>query len=392
MKILYHHRTMGDGAEGIHIGEMVSALRAVGHEVLVVALTGDPTSPVPGRVSRVSVLHRLIPSFAYEVAELAYNVIGYGRVMEAVRAFRPAVIYDRYNSYSTVALKAARRTGLPLLLEVNAPVAYERSVYERLPLKFRRLAERYERNILNGADRIFAVSTPLKRHLVDAVGIDVRKIIVLPNGANPELFCPREGSEMRRRYAIADRTLIGFVGILRPWHGVDLLLTAFQKLRSHIPSVHLLIVGDGPIQHQLESQARDLGLDGAVTFTGRVRHADIVGHIAAMDICVSPHATFYASPMKLLEYMAMEKAVVAPAMENIRELIDDGENGLLFDRGSADALAAAMRRLVDDARLRRSLGARARQSVVDRFNWRHNARCVAHTAQSLVARSERRSR
>jgi len=384
MNILYHHRTMADGAEGIHIREMVKALRGLGHEVRVVALAGDPTQPATARVSRVSALRRLIPGFAYELAELAYNVVGYRRIMKEARTFRPDVIYDRYNSYSTAALRAARRLKRPLLLEVNSPVAYERSVYEHLQLKFPSLARWYERTILEGADRIFVVSTPLERHLVNTLGIDSRRITVLPNGADPAVFAPRDGGAVRRRYGLGHHTVIGFVGILRPWHGVDLLLDAFHAVRRSHPDLHLLIVGDGPIQPQLESRARDLGLAGAATFTGRLAHADVVAHVDAMDVAVSPHATFYASPMKILEYMAMGKAVVAPAMDNIRDIVTDGETGLLFQPERVDALATVMQRLVDDETLRRTLGKNARRSVMEQFNWRHNAERVATHARELL--------
>ena len=384
MRILYHHRTMADGAEGIHIREIVSALRSLGHEVRVVALAGDPSQPAARTSSRLGALRRLIPSAAYEVAELGYNVVGYRQVLTAIREFKPEAIYDRYNSYSTAALRAARRARLPLLLEVNAPVAYERSVYEHLQLKWPWLAKRYERRIFQDADRIFVVSTPLKRHLVDTVGIHPVKIVVLPNGADPDVFAPRSGVAVRRRYGIENRVIIGFVGILRPWHRIDLLLDAFAEVRRRCSAVHLLIVGDGPIQEQLQSQARELGVAGTVTFTGRLPHADVVDHIAATDVCVSPHATFYASPMKILEYMAMEKPVVAPAMDNIRDIIDDGQTGVLFDPASVGSLAAALLGLVRSDVRRGELGRAGRSRVVEVFNWRRNAARVVDQVSSVV--------
>ena len=386
MRILYHHRTMADGAEGIHIREIVAALRTLGHDVRVVALAGDPTEPRPAGGAHVATLRRLIPAFAYEVAEIGYNVIGYRRLMDAIRAFKPDVLYDRYNSYSTAALRAARRAGLPLLLEVNAPVAYERSTYEHLPLKFAALARRYERTIIGGADRVFVVSTPLQRHLVDVVGIDARKIVVLPNGADPDRFVPGRGrAAVRARYGLEDRVVIGFVGILRPWHGIDLLLEAMSAVRASHPLAHLLIVGDGPIQAQLEARAEELGIRADVTFAGRVPHSEVVEHIAAMDVAVSPHATFYASPMKILEYMAMSATVVAPAMDNIRDIVEDGQTGLLFPPRSSVALAAALRTAVDDPELRKRLGLLARRRVIDHFNWLANARQIEKHARALVA-------
>lgn len=383
MKFLYHHRTMADGAEGTHIREIVSALRRLGHQVQVVALAGDPTQPSTAKASRVSALRRLIPSAAYELAELAYNPVGYRRLLAAIREFEPDVIYDRYNSYSTAAVHAARHANLPLLLEVNAPVAFERTAYEHLQLKLPRLAQRYERHILRSADRIFVVSTPLHRHLVDSMGIPADKMVVLPNGADPDVFVPQSGSDVRRAYGIEERFVIGFVGILRPWHGVDLLLDAFGELRRQHASAHLLIVGDGPLQAHLTTRAGTLGLGREVTFTGRLAHTDVVRHVAAMDIAVSPHATFYASPMKIPEYMSMARPVVAPALDNIRDLIEDGVTGLLFEPGSTAALAGALSRLMEDPPLRRALGEHGRQRVIERLNWRRNAESIASHAERL---------
>lgn len=385
MRILYHHRTMADGAEGIHIREMVSALRALGHDVMVVALSGDPTVAGRPHASRAAALRRFVPAAGYELAELAYNPVGYRRIKEAIRRFRPDVIYDRYNSYSTAAVNAAWRARLPLLLEVNSPVAYERSVYENLRLKLPALARRYERKIMRRADRIFAVSTPLKQHLVECVGVDEKKLRVLPNGADPSRFSPdRDGCDVRRRYGIGSYPVIGFVGILRPWHGVDLLFEAFSQMRAGKRPLHLLIVGDGPIENELAARARELGISKSVTFTGRLSHDEVAAHVAAMDIAVSPHATFYASPMKLLEYMAMGKAVVAPAMDNIRDIIDASRTGLLFEPGNAAALRGALDTLISDEDLRRDLGLRARASIVERFNWRYNALAVVDEAEAAL--------
>jgi len=385
VKILYHHRTMADGAEGIHIREIVLALRALGHDVLVVALAGDPTQRMRATTSsRLARFRRLIPAIGYEIAELGYNVVGYRRLIDAARDFKPDFVYDRYNIYSTAAACAARKADIPLLLEVNT-IAYERTVDDYLRLKFPRLAERYEKRIFESADRIFAVSAPLKTHLTSRIHINAAKIIVLPNGADPDVFTPSiDGTGVRRRFGIHGSLVVGFVGILRPWHGVDLLLDAFQQLRSTCSSAHLLIVGDGPIQDQLAERSRVLGVSSHVTFTGRLSHQEVIAHIAAMDLAVSPHATFYASPMKILEYMAMAKAIVAPALDNIRDILSDGETGFLFEPGSSSALAAAMRRLAEDGTLRRRLGEKARHRVIEQFNWRRNAACIVQEAAALL--------
>ncbi|HLP43263.1 MAG TPA: glycosyltransferase family 4 protein, partial [Fibrobacteria bacterium] len=169
----------------------------------------------------------------------------------------------------------------------------------------------------------------------------------------------------------------GFTGIMRPWHGIDMLLEAFRRLRADcaVPS-HLLLVGDGPIRAEIEAGIRSAGLEGHVTITGRVSHLDIPAYVHAFDIAVSPKATFYASPMKILEYMAQGKPVVAPDMRNISDIIDDGVDGLLFRTNEAASLAEGLAKLAKDAELRLRIGAMARRKVEERLNWIQNAKTV----------------
>jgi len=384
VRILYHHRTLGDGAEGIHVREMVSAFRGLGHEVRVAALVGEQSNGASNNRSRWSSVSRLLPRGVYELAEVGYNVIGRRAVSRAIRQFQPDFVYDRYNSYSTAAVGAARGHGVPVLLEVNSPVVFERRAYGTRPLLFPGLAKRCERWICSCADHVFAVSTPLKEFLVSDRGVPESNITVLPNAANPQAFdLALDGTPIRRQLDIGHRTVIGFVGILRPWHGLDILLTAFSKLVACPQDLHLLLVGDGPMEPVLKDKVHRLNLGGRVTFTGRVSHASVQDYVAAMDIAVSPRATFYASPMKILEYMAMGVATVAPRMPNICDILEDGKDSLLFDPEDAESLAHALQTLVTHPSKARQLGAAARKKVETRFNWTRNAQRVIDRARSL---------
>jgi glycosyltransferase involved in cell wall biosynthesis len=152
-----------------------------------------------------------------------------------------------------------------------------------------------------------------------------------------------------------------------------------------VPGLKLLIIGDGPDRVRLESIIRRLRLDARVKFTGRVTHDEVVRYIGAADIAVaSADRTGYASPMKLLEYMAMERATVAPRAPNIEDLIDDDVDGLLFEPDSEMALAATLGRLAHDEGLRRRLGHQARMKVVQFRNWRRNAEIVVRAVTGSV--------
>jgi glycosyltransferase involved in cell wall biosynthesis len=137
--------------------------------------------------------------------------------------------------------------------------------------------------------------------------------------------------------------------------------------------IHILIVGDGPCRSDLEHLTCFRGIEKIVTFTGRVPHGDIPQYINAIDIGVSPRTTFYASPMKVLEYMAASIAVVAPHMPNLQDLITDGVNGVLFEPENIDALSATLSSLICDPQRREQLGQSARATVLASRTWRHNA-------------------
>ncbi len=375
MRILYHHRTLGDGAEGIHVAEMVRALERLGHEVRVVSLIGERTNVRSAQQRCWARVARLLPGFLYEVGELSYNVTGSLLLERAIREFHPDAIYDRYVSYSYAAVLSARRHSLPILLEVNSPYSYQKQTFDER-LYFPRLSRSMERRICCDATTVITVSTPLKKFLV-SIGVPAERVVVMPNGVDSDAFHPGlDGASVRASLGAHNRLIVGFTGILRPWHGLELLLDAFAVVSAERDDLHLLIVGDGPSRAPIEREAATRGLADRVTITGRQPHGAVREFVAAMDVTVSPRTTFYASPMKIVEYMGMGKTIVAPDMENIRDLVTGEVDAVLFTPESSRALAAALRRVLADAELRRRLGNAARDTVLARRTWLHNARAV----------------
>ena len=378
MKILYHHRTLADGAEGIHIAEIVNALRSLGHEVHVLGpvATSRPTAQ-PGRIHA---LRAALPETVVQAAAVGYNLPDYFTVSRAIQRFHPDLVYKRHGRYDTGALVAAKGHGVPIVLEVNA-VYSARPYRDFEPLLLQPVAERLERRAFGLATSVYAVSTPMARQVAALGRADV---LTLPNGANPERFDPDrvDGSRVRAALGLNDSLVVGWTGILREWHGLELLLNATAALSG----ITILLVGDGPAKASIERRASALGMADRVRITGRVPHADIPRFIAAMNIAVVvADYTAVASPMKLLEYMAMRRAVLAPRTENIADVIQDGVDGVLFGPGNQNELSESIRHLAADASLREKLGQEARQKITLQRNWGNIAATAVASAHAPSA-------
>ncbi len=263
-------------------------------------------------------------------------------------------------------------TGVALFLEVNAPLADERSQHGGLGLP--RLAHRLERFVWRSADRVLAVTGVLK-DMIAANGVPKARIEVVPNGIEPTRFAnlpePERGD---------DAVVLGFVGFVRDWHGLDAVISAMAADTSG-PLIRLEVVGDGPALASLQQQAAALGIADRVHFAGLVGHEAIPEMVARFDIALQPRVVAYASPLKLFEYMAAGKAIVAPDQPNIREVLSDGETALLFDPAETGAMWRAISRLAADATLRGTLGSGARAEIGRRdYTWRGNAERIIRWA------------
>lgn len=374
MRILYHHRTRSKDGQYVHIEEMIHALRAQGHEVIIVAPPSAETESFGSDAGAIALLKRWLPKWFYEVMELGYSLVAYRRLAKAIRAHKPDCIYERYNLFLPAGIWAARRHKLPLLLEVNAPILEERSRYDGLALvKLARWSQRYT---WCNADMVLPV-TQVLGDIVTSYGVDPKKVVVIPNGINGERFerAP-DVTAAKQALGLQGRLVLGFTGFVRDWHGLDKVL---DLIAADPPDSqrHLLVVGDGPARTGLESQARALGIAQRVTFTGIIGRDDVARYVAAFDIALQPAVVAYASPLKLFEYLALGKAIVGPAQPNIEEILRQDHNAVLFDPANPEGLAHAVSRLCEDTTLRTRVAENAHRTIEDmQLTWGANARKV----------------
>lgn len=382
MRILYSHRTRSADGQRVHIDALTRALVAEGHEVLMCGPEGISTPDTPARLSAGDGGPRKsrLPRALYELAEWAYSVPAARRLQGAAAHFEPDIVYERYNLYFHAGAAVARKCNVPYLLEVNSPLADERKANGGLALEG--LARRSERTIWQSADAVLPVTAVLGG-IVAAQGVPQEKIHVIPNGVDDETLVLSDGLDLREAYEIREPLVLGFVGFVRDWHGVDRVVDWLTSPAGQ--QVHLLLVGDGPAAPDLRAQAARLGVEDRLTITGVVQRAEVAAHISAFDIALQPAVTPYASPLKLQEYMAQARAVIAPDQPNIREAVTHGETAFLIPPGDTAALHKALDLLASDQDLREGLGRAARQTLLERdLTWAGNARRVARLAQDLI--------
>lgn len=374
VKILYHHRTQGEEPESIHIESVVSALRKLGHEVRVIGpveIGHRARTSVAGRPHLLVRIKRLVPRAVFELLQVAYNLIAWWHLVLAVRQFAPEMIYERYALFNFAGVMFARRRGIPLILEVNTPYAHAWAKYFGLSL--RRLGRWIERKTLLAADQVVTV-THVQRSMLQEMGIPAARISVSHNAVDPDWFCFANhfDPELGKRLGL-NGLVVGFVGTMNRWQGIPQFQDVIRSVVSDCPDVSFLFVGDGEFKSELEDFCRNNGFLGRVVFAGRQQHSDIPKHIAAMDIGVLLNSNAYGSPMKIFEYWAMGKAVIAPSVPAVMEVLRPEETGLLIDPGNARQMAEKIVLLAQDAQLRLRLGRAGRDYVVAHHTWRRNA-------------------
>lgn len=397
MRIAYLHYLYGrqDGTRD-RTRNFLDAIRGLGHEVEMRGLNLAP--PEPGRngdgeadptarqVLRAA-LKKRFGRYLHEPKDLLWNARYLRRELEVLRELQPDVVMVRPLSLIVSPAISTRRLGLPLVLEIHAPISELRQLrqYVHLPV-VDRWAEGFR---LRRAQAITTVSTSLRDHLVSRYGLPQKKFVVTPNGTHPERFsrqvppdpelAPRllgEGEEKN--------VVVGFTGSFQAWHGAALLARMTQRVAAAEERARFLFVGDGPGAGELRRETDRLG-ERAI-LTGWLAHDRMPGLVSLLDIGVLPESDFYRCPLKLLEWMAAGLAIVVPRHGPIEEMIEEDVEGLFFTPGDEDGLVDAVRRLIGDPELRSRLGAAAARRVAETMTWRHSAERAVEACELALRR------
>lgn len=338
MRILHTESSVGWGGQEIRVLDESAGLIARGHTVAIAA-------PAEAQISLAAPKHG-IPYYPAPIFNRNFRAL---RGLRAVISeFRPDVVVTHSSTDSWItALATGFGRAIPVVRvrHLGAPVrssATTRFIYKTVP----RL--------------VVGTGNAVCEMLIRNAALDPSRVFSIPTGTDTEKFAPRDRVQVRNGgpFSAADK-VVGIVATLRRGKGVPVLLAAATK--PELRDVKLLIVGDGFQLEPLKKEAAELGIADRVHFTGR--QEDVTGFLNMMDVFVLPALVDEGVPQAMSQAMASGLPVVTTPSGAITELVRDGETGLFTPRGDAEALAAAIKRVLEDEELAKRMGAAARAHI-----------------------------
>ena len=387
MKIIYHHRTRGSGAEGVHIMGVVNAFRALKHHVELLSLPGsDPeraqdkktdqqnlppvkSSVMTRAIHAVTELTKYVPEFVFELIELAYNLVSFVRVGRSLKETESDFLYERYSLFMFAGVLQARRKGIPVILEVN-----DAAIVERVrPLFFKWLAQKIESWVFKKCSGIVFISTNFKETVEREHGV-VAPSVICPNAADITQFTLSgiDRHQAKRVLGLSGKVVCGYVGAFVHWHGIDWFVNEIAPRLSSEPQLALLLVGDGVVYEKILGIVKAHDLETQIIMPGRISHDEVKNYMAAMDYGILPDSNQYGSPMKLFEMMAMGVALVSPSFDPISEVISDNENGWLFTPNDKEGAVEKVIELSKNSLNVQRVGSQAESYIREQRQWGNN--------------------
>jgi PEP-CTERM/exosortase A-associated glycosyltransferase len=316
------------------------------------------------------------------------------RLRAVAEMVEPHVIHAHSPVLNAIpALRVGKELGIPVVYEVRAfweDAAVDHGTTTEGSLRYR-LSHGMESYALRRAAHVFTICEGLRSDIV-ARGIPAAKVTVIPNAVDIEKFEPSASPDeaLKANLGLAGATVLGFIGSFYAYEGLGLLLNALPSLLARRPDLRVLLVGGGPQDAALKAQAAQLGVADKIVFTGRVPHSEVGRYYDLVDVlCYPRHSmrlTELVTPLKPLEAMAQGRLLVASDVGGHKELIRDGETGVLFKAGSADALSQAVLSLLDQRERWPALRAAGRRFVETERNWARSVARYREPYERIAAR------
>jgi len=392
MKLLYisSEDMRKEGGGKTHFIEVAQNLVKLGNELLIL---------LPGYRPRDRKNYGLnvcyVPTFRKNVLSyLLYEIVSFFYLTFYILKWRPDAIYLRQALFEIFLPIIARFFRVPYVIEKNGIMEDElRSRgFNEIVIKMLRLAEEINFRL---SDKIICVTEGIKREIARRYRVNEGKLVVIPNGANIELFRPLDKHECRRKLGLErDAFYIGFVGSFAPWQGLEVLIEAAKQVKEQgYSQIRYILVGDGEQESILRQKVQEYKLEQEILFTGRVAYQEVVYYINACDVAVAPftkkrNAIIGLSPLKLFEYLACGRPVIASRVDGVKDVIEEGECGYLFEAGDAEELAKRIIQSYQERETLQEMGLRGRRLVEGKYSWRAIAERVAEVLIEIAKKND----
>jgi glycosyltransferase involved in cell wall biosynthesis len=377
VRLLYCYVGIHGEGNKVHIDSFMNAFASIGDEIIDGGVT---VPPFLDDKSKWSVWKKISAKLIWIKRNISHLI----RLSRLAWSSRPDVVLFRFTHNMFLPIFCLSFF-YPVVLEVNATRSIE------APSAWKGLSSWLDKLSFRRAKRCFVVSRAIKNHLLDRCLMPSESIAVIENGVDVDVFNYNISiDELKKNLGLEDAFIVGFVGSVQPQHGIENIIALSDIMKSMLNNIVFLIVGDGKYRDQFRKMAESKGLGNDIVFTGFVRHELIQNYIALMDVALAPYnrnsqsGAFHYSPLKIFEYMAMAKPIIAPPLGQINELIEHGKSGLLIYSEDTLALKDALLQLYHDKAYRELLGANARKRVEENYTWRANAEKVRDLCQKSI--------
>lgn len=380
--ITYEDLSQYNGAV-VQLIELSESLVKLGHRVQIYnLLIGHYPEKVPFEIKYVYVINR--PT----LRNITYSFFSFFFISYYLCKFKPdCVIFSEYYLDPVPTLLCLLwRT--PMVFFVNGIVSEDLSL-PMLLKPFMWLINLVQGFHCRNAKKILAITEEVKFDLHIRHNIPLEKIEVVHDGVDPDKIKPLDATEIKQRLNLSEKNfIIGFVGGLFRWHGLDYLIKAAPLIVKEIKNVRFVIIGEGKMKNSLLKMARDYDLENYFIFTGHLHYSQIPLFISAFDICVS----FFkgprknpGDPIKTYEYLACRKPVIASNVKGYGDFVESIGAGISVDTSNPEEVANAIVKLLKDRTMREEMGKRGREGVVKNHTWLERAKQIEKSLQEVLS-------
>jgi len=378
--LLYDTVLDGNDAQTIHTVELFENLRKIGNEIVIFIPRSKRVTinKQLGMIVLPMLNVRLMREISYQICLFLYYML------YQIKHTKPHVIYSRISMFTISPLILSKLFRIPYVVEINGLMTDEMKLSNtsKLIIQVSKIVEKFNYKY---AKKIVVVNQGIKEGIIKLYNIPNEKIIVINNGANIDIFQPMNSENIKKELNLdKNYNYVGFSGSFKPWHGIESIVKSAPFILDKVENTKFLLVGDGEIKREIIKMVNDLNIEEHFIFIDRVSYDNVPRYINAFDVCVIlKKKDILGSPLKLWEYMACGKPVVATRTEDFAILAENNA-GLLVNPENLQELANAIIKLLQNLELMRRMGENGRKYVAENQSWESVAKRVAEVCESAI--------